>query len=134
MPHDMISGGSGTLALWVRARIAGNNFGMDEPVRRSDAASHDGLEQSATPAVLAIVVRGPFSSKVVHGGLAVDLGGYSYHVLTVAFWLCATVWDWLVDPVSQVREAGVAGGLADACGEVGGMWRIEAEFGSVREC
>ena len=124
MPHDMISGGAGALALWMRAGIAGYDFCMDEPVGRSNATSHDGLEQSATPAVLAIVVCGSLGGKVVHGGLAIDFGSDSYHVLTVALWLGATIWDRLVDPVCQVSEASVAGNLADACGEMGGMRRV----------
>ena len=115
------------------ARVRVYHLGMEQPIRGTNASCYNSLKQASLSAVLADVVGGTLGRKIVHGGLAIDLCRDPHHVFAMPFWLGAVSWQRLVDSLSEVTEAGVAGSFPNARGKVRGVRRVKWKLGAVRK-
>ena len=83
MPHDVLGGGPFALALWVIAFVGVNKPSLIEPIRGPNASRDDGFKDAGFVGVAFVLVLGVLFIEIGPGGLDVNEGFNSYHVLPV---------------------------------------------------
>ena len=94
IPKDVLGGGSGTFALFAFAFVVFNEPSLKEAVGRSNASANDRLKEAVKLriflevelelAVAACLALRCWKAEVGHGGMSVEVGFDSHHVLAEA--------------------------------------------------